>query len=292
MRKTNLIILLLFFVFSLNAQKIIDSSSIKRPSWIKETPNGKFFNYYSGISSSKNSLDEAKNLAISDVLSEIIMQNEITVEGAITTFEEETEVELISRITKEIKLKGSSTSIKGFEKEEEYWESVQTKTNIFYRYWILMKIPKRQYINYSFSANELKQTYGASPIIKSSLIPGWGQIQKKETNKGILFLSGFAVTLTSAFITHNISNSYEQDAKNAKNANGAEWIEYYNDLSDQYYLISMISFVLSGAIYGYNVFDAISSQGAKIYAFNETNKIRLSFNNEYSKIILKFSAEF
>jgi len=201
LRKTKFVILLLFIVLSLNAQKVIDSSSKQRPNWIKETPNGKFFNYYSGISSSKNSLDEAKNLAISDVLSEIIMQNEITVEGAITTFEEETEVELISRITKEIKLKGNSTIINGLEKEEEYWETIQTKTNILFRYWILMRIPQKRYINYSFSPNDLKQTYGAIPIIKSLLIPGWGQIQKKETKKGILFLSGFAVTLTSGFIT-------------------------------------------------------------------------------------------
>ena len=282
-------IYLIFIIINLNAIKIIDSSANQRPIWLKETPKGKIFNYYSGISSSKNTLDEAKNLAISDVLSEIIMQNEITVEGAITTFEEDSELELISRITKEIKLKGSSTSIKGLEKEEEYWETIQTKTNILYRYWILMKTPKKQYLNYPFSANELEQTYGATPIIKSSLIPGWGQIHKKETKKGILFLSGFAVTLTSAFITHNISNSYEQDAKNA---NGADWITYYNDLSDQYYLISMASFILSGAIYGYNVFDAISSKGAKIYAFNDTNILQIAFNYKSTKRMIELSIKF
>lgn len=289
MRKSKFVILLLMIVFSLNAQKVIDSSSKQRPIWLIETPNGKFFNYYSGISSSKNSLDEAKNLAISDVLSEIIMRNEITVEGDITTFEEVSDAELITRITKEIKLKGSTTIIKGLEKEEEYWETVQTQTDILYRYWILMKIPQRQYTNYSFSSDELNQTYGAVPILKSSLIPGWGQIQKKETTKGIIFLSGFAVTLTSAFITNNISNSYEQDAKNA---NGAEWITYYNDLSDQYYLISMTSFVLSGAIYGYNVFDVISSKGAKIYAFNDKNILQIAFDIKSTNSMIELSIKF
>jgi hypothetical protein len=289
MRKSKFVILLLLIVFSLNAQKVIDSSSKKRPIWLKETPNGKLFNYFSGISSSKKSLDEAKNLAISDVLSEIIMQNEITVEGEVTTFEEDSELELISRITKEIKLKGSSTSVKGLEKEEEYWETIQTQTDILYRYWILMKIPQRQYTNYSFSPDELNQTYGAVPIIKSSLIPGWGQIQKKETTKGIIFLSGFAVTLTSAIITNSVSKSYEQDAKKA---NGADWITYYNDLSDQYYLLSMASFVLSGAIYGYNVFDVISSKGAKIYAFNEKNTLQIAFDLKSTKSMLELSIKF
>lgn len=289
MKKSKFVILFLFIVYSLSAQKVIDCSSKNRPNWLKEKVKGNYFKYYSGMSSSENSLDEAKNLAISDVLSEIIMQNEITVESAITTFDKETEKEFISRITKEVKIKGSSSSIKGLEKEEEYWEAIQTKANVLYRYWILMKMPKKQYTNHTFSTNELKQTYGATPIIKSALIPGWGQIQKKETKKGILFLSGFAVSLTSAFITYNISSSYEQDAKNA---NGAEWITYYNDLSDQYYLISAVSFILSGAIYGYNVFDAISSKGAKIYAFNDTNILKIAFKHKSTKNMIELSIKF
>jgi len=289
MRKTKFIVFILIIFISLNAQKVIDSSSKHRPIWLKETPKGKFFNYYSGISSSKKSLDEAKNLSISDVVSEIIMRNEINVEGSITTIEGEIDGNLISRITKEIKLKGSTTTIKGLEKEEEYWEIIQTRTNILYRYWILMKIPKREYINYPITTNELNQTYGATPIIKSSLIPGWGQIHKKETKKGILFLSGFAVTLTSAIITHNICDSYEQDAKKAV---GADWITYYNDLSDQYYLISMASYVLSGAIYGYNIFDAISAKGAKIYATRKNEDIYFTYNNKTSVIEINYTIKF
>ena len=286
MKKLYLSIFVLLIVFSLNAQKVIDSSSIKRPSWLKETPTGKYFKYYSGMSSSKNSLDEAKNLAISDVISEIIIGNEIYVESEITTIEGETETELISRITKEIKLKGKTTSVKGLEKEEEYWESVQTKTDILYRYWILMKIPQKEYINYDFSKIDLNRNYGTTPLIKSIFVPGWGQIHKKETTKGVLLLSGFAVTLTSGIITYNISSSYADDAKTA---NGADWIEYYNDLSDQYYLASMASFVLTGAIYGYNIFDSISSKGAKIYASN--NNLFLSFNKD-SQFVMTYSIRF
>lgn len=283
------ICILLITLSNAYSQKIIDRSTSKRSTWLKEPPIGKYFNYFSGMASSKRTLDEAKDLAISDVLSEIIMKKEVIVESNITTFEEETEYELISRINKEIKLKGTSTAINGLEKEEEYWETVQTKTDILYRYWILMKIPKKEYMNFNFTKIALEQNYGLTPIVKSIFVPGWGQIHKKETNKGILFLSGFAVTLTSGFITNKISISYEQDAKNA---NGADWIDYYNDLSDQYYLVSMVLFVFSGAIYGYNVFDAISAKGAKIYAFNDTNNLQIVFNNKSSKIVLKFSIDF
>ncbi len=287
MKKLYFLFFVLLLVISLNAQKVIDSSSKKRPTWIKEIPSGKYFKYYSGMSSSKNSLDEAKNLAISDVISEIIMSNEVLVQSEISTIEGETETELITRITKEIKLKGKTTSVKELEKEEEYWESVQTKTDILYRYWILMRIPQKEYLNYDFSKIDLKQTYGATPLIKSIIVPGWGQIQKKETTKGILFLSGFAITLTSGIITYNVSSSYSDDAKTA---NGADWIKYYNDLSDQYYLASMASFVLAGAIYGYNIFDSISSKGAKIYALQ--NYYLFFSVNKDSQLLITYSLEF
>lgn len=281
--------LIILSLNNLSALKIIDRSSKQRPDWLKEIPCGTLFNYYSGIASSNNSLDEAKNLAISDALSEILMQNEITVEGTVSTYAEESERELISRITKEIKLKGSSTSVKGLEKVEEYWETTQTKINIHYRYWILMKVPKRQYLNYTFTQKELKPTYGIAPIVKSSLIPGWGQIHKGEPKKGVLLLSGFAVTLTSAIVTLNLSESYERDAQNAS---GSEWITYYNDLSNQYYLVSVASFVLSGALYSYNIFDVISAKGVKIYAFNKTNVLNLSFNHKPSQSLFELSMEF
>ena len=44
MRKPKFVLVLLLIVISLNAQKVIDSSSQNRPIWLKETPNGKFFN--------------------------------------------------------------------------------------------------------------------------------------------------------------------------------------------------------------------------------------------------------
>jgi len=289
MKKILIIIIIAIFAFiNLNAQEIIDKSLPKRPHWLKEVPKGEYFIYFSGMTTSEVSLDESKELAISNALSEIIMRKEVIVESDITTFEKETEEELITRITKEIKLKGTSTAIIGLEKEEEYWELVETSSSVLYRYWVLMKIPKKKYLNYTFTKQELEKKYGVAPIIKSAFVPGWGQIQKKETMKGVLLLSGFAVTITTGVITNSMSKSYQKDAENAS---GAEWISYYNDLSDQYFLVSMISFVLSGAIYGYNLFDVISSKGAKIYAFNEDKSINLTLRKESKKIQLKLSME-
>jgi len=271
------------------AQNIVNSSSDNKPSWLNAPPTGIFFNYYSGMSSSKRSLDEAKELAVSDALSEIIIQNEIYVESNITTFEKETETELFSRITKEIKVKGKSEAIKGLQKEEEYWEVVKTGGGLIYHYYILMKIPKPQYANHIFSSSELKQTYGLTPIFKSVFIPGWGQIHKNETKKGVLILSGFAVTIASGIITQNISSSYEKDAKSA---DGKDWIKYYNDLSNQYYLVSMSAYVLASVIYGYNLLDVISSRGDKIYALKNDMNRKLAVTQSSRTILFSFHVNF
>ena len=52
-------------------------------------------------------------------------------------------------------------------------------------------------------------------------------------------------------------------------------------------IIKTISYILSGAIYGYNVYDAISSKGAKIYAFTDDVGIFLTLaqgNNQVPQL--------
>jgi len=265
--KTILVFAGLFFVCNiLFAQKVIDSSAEKRPTWSIEPPTGKYFRYFSGMGSSNNSLADAKQQAISDVLSEIIMEKRITAKSEIKTFQEQTNSEIISKVSREIQQTGMSTTIDGLLKEEDYWEIAKVGKGSIYRFWILMKFPKPEYNGFDLSMMTVKQSYGVFPIVKSVFVPGWGQIHKKEKKKGLRFLTGFAVTLTAGIVSQSMSNNYAVDAQNA---DSGEWIDYYNTLSEQYYLASTISYILTGAIYGYNVYDAISSKGAKIYAVND-----------------------
>ncbi|MBT5340042.1 MAG: hypothetical protein HOL50_06305, partial [Candidatus Marinimicrobia bacterium] len=94
--KAILVLVGLFVAFnSLYAQKVIDSSAEKRPNWSIEPPAGKYFRYFSGMGSSNNSLADAKQQAISDVLSEIIMEKRITAKSEIKTFQEQSNSEII-----------------------------------------------------------------------------------------------------------------------------------------------------------------------------------------------------
>jgi hypothetical protein len=246
-------------------------SNSSRPSWIKELPKGLMFNYYVGMATSNISLDQAKDLAISDAVSSLMIQNELYIEGTITTNDTEFNNKLISSVSKDIKLTGKSDIVKGLEKEEDYWDICKTSKQSMFRYWVLMRVPKQPN---TFTADKMNQpNYGITPIFKSIAVPGWGQIQKGEPIKGFVFLSSIALTTTAGFITLNLSNGYKNDADTAHNS---EWVDYYDKMSDQYFYASLASFIIAGALYGYNIFDVISSKGAKIYAYE--NKRGLNIN--------------
>ena len=288
--KAILVLVGLFVAFnSLYAQKVIDSSAEKRPNWSIEPPAGKYFRYFSGMGSSNNSLADAKQQAISDVLSEIIMEKRITAKSEIKTFQEQSNSEIISKVSREIQQTGMSTTIDGLLKEEDYWEIAKVHKGSIYRFWILMKFPKPEYNGFDLSMMMVKQSYGIFPIVKSVFVPGWGQIHKKEKKKGLRFLTGFAVTLTAGIVSQSMSNNYAVDAQNADTG---EWIDYYNTLSEQYYLASTISYILAGSIYGYNVYDAISSKGAKIYALNDDVGVFLTLaqgNNQVPQLSISIN---
>ena len=286
------IVYIVVYLSSLCGQNIINSSASHTPDWTTEPPLGRYYSYYTGMGISENSLVAAQKHAVTNILSSIVMESSVTVQSEIkTSISEtietrngETKYSLIDKAAQEVIAKGESSTIENLSKEEEYWQEINNNGKHEYRYWILMKMPKPEYSDLDPSMMTVKQSYGVFPIVKSVFVPGWGQIHKKEKKKGLWLLSSFAIPLTAGIATNSISNNYAVDAQNA---DSGEWIDYYNTLSEQYYLASTISYILAGAIYGYNVYDAISSKGAKIYAFNDNVGVFLTLaqgNNQVSQL--------
>ena len=243
------------------AQEVVDRSSSELPPWTTEPPVGKYFTYYSGVGSSPNSLSDAKEQSIANVLSEIIMEGEITAESRIETFHQQSKEGIISEVSREIQQTGASTTIAGLRKEEEYWQTVKTGNGLLNQYWILMKIPKPEYASLDISVD---QGYGIAPIWRSALVPGWGQFHKGEKKKGLRLLGSEAV-LTSAFvISQHLSQSYSRKASDERDTDRRK---FYNDWSNRSYSISMISGIMAGVVYCYNVFDAVTAKGSKKYAY-------------------------
>jgi hypothetical protein len=280
-------LILLWFLFdvSLFSQKIIEQSSSNKPSWLIEPPSGIFFKYYSGIGSSSTALSGAKEQAIANLLSELIMENEINASSEINTFHQQSNAGIISEVSREILHTGETTTITGLQKEEEYWQIIQSKNGLVYQYWILMKVPKP-----GFEGTDLtiKQGYGVKPLIKSILVPGWGQFHKGEQKKGRQFLISETILLSSFVISNYFSQNYNDKAQSELDTDKRK---FYNDWSDRAYKIGTVSGILASAIYAYNIFDAITSKGKKRYAYqtNKSLEIFAELNQYQSKIIFSIS---
>jgi hypothetical protein len=253
--------------------KIVDSSADAKPSWVTEAPKGKVFRYYAGMGSSNTSLQQAQQNAVGNILQQLVEEGSFNV-----SIESKTEIsekilttsggdksEIIDDYIQEIVRTGTSKTIQGLQKEEEFWQSVKRNEGIEHQYWVLFKIP-RPGVNPDIA---LKQGYGLSPIWKSALIPGWGQRYKGESRKGSKFLISTATAGAATFIAFYMSDSYYQKAINERDIDNRK---FYNTWSDRSYTIGIISGLITGGLYGYNIFDAITAPGAKKYAQSSTEE--------------------
>jgi len=270
-------------------QTIVNTSSPEMPRWTAEPPKGKFYTYYTAMGLSDSSLIAAQKHAVTNILSSIAMEKSVTVQSILKTFISEVtetikgkeEVTSVDETSQKVIATGESRTVENLIKEEEYWQEIRNRGKYEYKYWVLMKIPKPQYANMDPSLLTVKQSYGILPVIQSAVVPGWGQIQKRQTKKGLWYLTGFSTALAVGITTQKMSDNYSIDAQNADTG---KWIDYYNSLSKQYYIASTISYILAGTIYGLNVYDAISSRGAKIYAYSGDSGVYLSFVQTNSQI--------
>ena len=260
------------------AQQVVETSASKPPTWLREPPTGTYYAYYSGIGSSSLSLADAKEQAIANVLSEIIMGGKITAQSQITTYQQQSTLGNLSKVTREIQQTGKSTVIRGLQKEEDYWEALKKGSETTYRYWILMRQQKPEYSGLEFT---IKQGYGFEPVWRSILVPGWGQIKKGETSKGIRILGAETVLISTFLISQNLSSDYSRKASLERDADRRT---FYNQMSNRSYAVGLVSGIMAGVGYFYNVFDAGTGQGAKkyalmpIYGSDSALALRLTFN--------------
>lgn len=290
MKKLFYYFLFLSFTFCFS-QKIITSSANKKPEWIEQIPKGQQFDYYSGIGTSMNSLEAAKKSALSNAISEIIYNTDIKVELNETFSskikETDNQISFQDEIIKDIKISGSSNLIKGLKKEEEYWQILKADNGKLYHFWVLLKVSKT---GKSFSKFDSDKGYGIAPIWRSSLIPGWGQFYKGEDTKGWTFLATETILVSSIFITMHFSSSFEDKANMERDLDNRQ---FYNDKADQFYTASIISAVLAGAVYVYNIFDSVTSKGEKIYSANSASQTLFTINyNNQENLYIGFKINF
>ena len=75
-----------------------------------------------------------------------------------------------------------------------------------------------------------------------------------------------------------ISNYFSRDYnRKASSEQDTDRRKFYNDWSNRSYTISIISGIMAGVVYTYNIFDAVTAKGAKKYALQPVIDIKGEF---------------
>ena len=247
--------------------KVVDSSADSKPSWVAEAPTGKVFRYYSGMGSSNASLQQAQENAVANILQQIVEEGTFNVSietmtetsESIQTTTGGTNFEITDDFIREVIRTGTSKAINGLRKEEEYWQSANSSNGLEHQFWVLFKVPKPGMSSNTFA----NQGYGFGPVWRSIILPGWGQRYKGEKNKGSQYLTATATAGGTTFLAFYMSESYTRKAENERDLENRK---FYNDWSRRSHTIGIISGLIAGGLYGYNIFDSMTAPGAKKYA--------------------------
>ena len=258
---------IILFSSSFGQWKVVDSSADSKPTWVAETPTGKVFRYYSGMGSSNTSLQQAQENAVANILQQIVEEGtfNVSVESmteiseSIQTTAGGTNFEITDDFIREVIRTGTSKAIHGLRKEEEYWQSVNSSNGLEHQFWVLFMVPKPGMSSNTFA----NQGYGFDPVWRSIILPGWGQRYKGEKNKGSQYLTATATAGGATFLAFYMSDSYTRKAENERDLENRK---FYNDWSGRSHTIGIISGLIAGGLYGYNIFDAMTAPGAKKYA--------------------------
>ena len=119
-------------------------------------------------------------------------------------------------------------------------------------------------------------------MARSALVPGWGQLEKKQTRKGLGILSSQVVLLGSTLIFNSLKTSAHDDYLLAR-TDGVR--RAYRDDEDNYQRLMTGSLVGLGAVYIYNLID-VSTADKKVLIRDKS--VSVEFNYPDTKLVYRF----
>lgn len=266
-RSVFLCFLTVIICFSANSQTY--RSEKIRPAWIRNQPvpsNSTFV--YSLHHDYASRIDEARDKCLNDLIFSTGFEKGMVVVTDVNTTVASSMVWQGDKLVEEDENSFvANTAMKGKEhllsvrKVAEYWE--RDKTTGQYHMFVLYErsVTEQEPV---FDYVRLTNKYGAQGFCRS-IIPGWGQIYKGSTSKGILMFSGVALTAGAAVATEGMRKSYIDKMNiclgNNSTADDSKAQSYYT-LSQNMGLYRNLSIGACAAIYIYNLIDATVAPGA------------------------------
>jgi hypothetical protein len=222
-----------------------------------DMPNKTNSSYYFKVTHGHASTpDEARNLALAELVSELARAQSVTVQthDILQQISDQHNNSFNERVHYESNINISSEGFKArFEIVDEYADGKD--------YWILFEVannPQRA----QFDRVEFTTNYGGSALWRSILAPGWGQMHKRSMPKGIIILTAEVASIAGALVCENMRSTYYNKTLAERNTDVRA---QYQNRTATFRNVRNGLIAAACAVYVYNIVDVVSAKGAKRY---------------------------
>jgi hypothetical protein len=228
-----------------------------RPKWTVAPPAGYSNDYFTG---SGTGVDRpaARNAAISSAVARFAESGRLNVQVVRTDSSISSErfksgnaptLDRIDKTVQEIITTGESPTIRGLKLKEEYAEQANLRQEV----WVLMAVPK--------TAGLRTPPTRSSLVLRSLLLPGWGQYAMGSERKGLWLALGALASVPTAASFASLKN---ENLSRARATDVQASRTYYENQANRYGTLATATLAGAAAIWGYGIIDAASSP-VKLY---------------------------
>ena len=239
-------------------------ANTEEPRWMSSLPhpsNSSF--YYVRIEALATDVESAKKLCLKYLASRIELEQSVRIsEVSMTTDETTSTMEngrfrenIVTKSNYSFRVEGTPVNLTAKLVDEFLVETIvggkrMLKMNTLYA--VARKGYAPVFDDISFS-----RYYGMQGFARS-LIPGWGQMYKGSTTKGLCILGGEVVCIGGIIVCENLRSSYIKKMKEQP-----KFAKDYSSKADNWENGRNFCIGAAAALYVYNLIDAIAAKGAK-----------------------------
>jgi hypothetical protein len=247
---------------SLWAQRVAGRSERPQPAWVTggmESGNSTFS--YMVVKDEGKNLEPLKAGRLNSLASYLEQSNNITgtiskdvqLESSIAKGFDQTTTYQLSFQTEPQVVRFSSKMV------DDYWEYVvYPDGSQMYAYYVLYAVSNSA--NPHFDDVSFSRKYGAHGLWRSTIVPGWGQMHKGSTVKGVVILVGEAALIgTTVYLESMRSDNFRK----SQETTNLTIIKEFRNRADSWALYRNVALGAAIGLYAYNLVDAIVAPGAK-----------------------------
>nr|WP_320000340.1 DUF5683 domain-containing protein [uncultured Draconibacterium sp.] len=197
----------------------------------------------------------------------IELQSEDNYSGGFSSYNEST------KQIDSYKIEGDGYSMSLAALDEYYEKSVDN-----YQIWVLYAVSDKEFTPV---VPEYSHSYGFAAVWRSSLVPGWGQFYKKQTDKGLCFLAAEGVLVGTAVYS---GMQYTDNVRKSNETTKLTLIKEYRNRADKWELRRNNAIGSAVSVYVWNVLNAALAKGKIKYAWIPENLEMTAYTDSKSSL--------